>query len=73
MPITKHISNTAGVNGMVKQLLMSIISIKRIRKEVTAEGQQELKYKSFQLCNKIHREGREKDLIVCFRGIWFER
>ena len=39
---------------------MYIISIKTTRKEITVQGQQELKDKSFQSYNKIHREGREK-------------
>lgn len=39
---------------------MYIISIKKARKEITVQGQQELKDKPFQSYNKIPREGREK-------------
>lgn len=50
---------------------MYIISIRKTRKEIAVQGQQELKDKSFQSYNKIHREGREKNLIFCFRGVQF--
>jgi len=46
---------------------MYIISIKRTRKEIAVQGQQELKDKSLQSYSKIHREGREKksDFLFC--------